>query len=587
MSSSNPFNLYTGLDMAQFQSLSHSPAESTKATILNRPIKRESVPTSLLPATGMGGPSYDYESYQQHTGLVAGALENTHAINQSLFYGNGYLTADSAMDYNFNSPINQASPFDSPVTDGADGSPVRQTVDPSHLLQSEGSQSILSPPNMRVSYGFHKNQAAAAAAEAAKSKAKAEAQQKQQQQIIQQQQLQRHAAQSAQVQKPRVQPPSDPLLDQKISQVLNSFRKQQEQSGLEPMSAMSPMDDHRAGSKDLDDMDEDERLLNSEEGKKLSAKERRQLRNKVSARHFRKRRKEMISDLEVVNQNLTREVDTLKMEKERLVSDNQSLRKFVEHLISSPNFAGYMQDQVLGLSAQPSPQTAQPRQRQRSQQMPQFGGLSMVPEQSDTLQLADVLNEDALFGDSSMNDFSSMNMLTQTSSDLDMFSENTQIFAVVNIPEPCIDISTLSGKTSNFVGEQEHFDSHEEKIEVPPIEKGPDPLPKPAAVAPVEASSSAVVDEDFENDPAFALYHATSTAAEPNLSKEPMEFDTEGLSHVDIFGGIDLGKVFERYELVDASEEEVSAVMALERVQRISSTIESVAARLELLTIDL
>ncbi|GAM91588.1 hypothetical protein ANO11243_096400 [Dothideomycetidae sp. 11243] len=39
-------------------------------------------------------------------------------------------------------------------------------------------------------------------------------------------------------------------------------------------------------------MDEDERLLASEEGKKLSSKERRQLRNKVSARAFRSRRKD-------------------------------------------------------------------------------------------------------------------------------------------------------------------------------------------------------------------------------------------------------------------------------------------------------
>jgi hypothetical protein len=43
--------------------------------------------------------------------------------------------------------------------------------------------------------------------------------------------------------------------------------------------------------KDEEEMDEDERLLASEEGKKLSSKERRQLRNKVSARAFRSRRK--------------------------------------------------------------------------------------------------------------------------------------------------------------------------------------------------------------------------------------------------------------------------------------------------------
>lgn len=43
--------------------------------------------------------------------------------------------------------------------------------------------------------------------------------------------------------------------------------------------------------KEEEEMDEDERLLASEEGKKLSSKERRQLRNKVSARAFRSRRK--------------------------------------------------------------------------------------------------------------------------------------------------------------------------------------------------------------------------------------------------------------------------------------------------------
>lgn len=45
--------------------------------------------------------------------------------------------------------------------------------------------------------------------------------------------------------------------------------------------------------KDEADMDEDERLLASDKGKKLSSKERRQLRNKVSACAFRSRRKGM------------------------------------------------------------------------------------------------------------------------------------------------------------------------------------------------------------------------------------------------------------------------------------------------------
>ncbi len=43
--------------------------------------------------------------------------------------------------------------------------------------------------------------------------------------------------------------------------------------------------------KEEEDMDEDERLLASEEGKKLRSPERRQIRNPVSARAFRSRRK--------------------------------------------------------------------------------------------------------------------------------------------------------------------------------------------------------------------------------------------------------------------------------------------------------
>ena len=294
MNSNNPFNLYTSLDMAQYQLLSPSgsPAEAAKNTIINRPIKTESLTASLLPAQSMSGPSFDYESYQQATGLVPGSIANTHAINQSL-YGNGFLSnIDTASDFNFNSPLPQASPFASPLTDAMDtanATPVRQTVDPSRL-QSE-AESQPSSANMRVYNGFHTNQAAAAA-EAAKLKIKAEAQQIQQQQIIQQQQQQqqRHAAQSAKPQRPKVQPPTDPLLEQKITHVLNQFR-QQESSNVDFQSPESPEDANRSQSKDLDDMDEDERLLNSEEGKKLTPKERRQLRNKVSARHFRKRRK--------------------------------------------------------------------------------------------------------------------------------------------------------------------------------------------------------------------------------------------------------------------------------------------------------
>lgn len=116
--------------------------------------------------------------------------------------------------------------------------------------------------------------------------AKAQAQQRQQQHLIQQRQNQakQHTHRS------KVPMPSDPIVEQKITQLLNSMRSK---AGASPGDSgeNSPLLQLPRPKKEEDDMDEDERLLASEEGKKLSSKERRQLRNKVSARAFRSRRK--------------------------------------------------------------------------------------------------------------------------------------------------------------------------------------------------------------------------------------------------------------------------------------------------------
>ncbi|KAK9458949.1 uncharacterized protein V1516DRAFT_606389, partial [Lipomyces oligophaga] len=83
--------------------------------------------------------------------------------------------------------------------------------------------------------------------------------------------------------------------------------------------------------------DEDERLLASEEGKKLSSKERRQLRNKVSARHFRLRRKEYITHLEQLVAQKSSESSTLKTENTRLADENKRLREALSALSLSPS----------------------------------------------------------------------------------------------------------------------------------------------------------------------------------------------------------------------------------------------------------
>ncbi|KAK9234569.1 hypothetical protein V1525DRAFT_412663 [Lipomyces kononenkoae] len=88
-------------------------------------------------------------------------------------------------------------------------------------------------------------------------------------------------------------------------------------------------------------LDEDEILLASDEGKKLTSKERRQLRNKVSARHFRLRRKEYITHLEQLVAQKSTEAHSLKSENDRLMLENKRLA-----------------DQLAGLSLMPTPSSS-------------------------------------------------------------------------------------------------------------------------------------------------------------------------------------------------------------------------------------
>ncbi|ODQ54759.1 hypothetical protein SAICODRAFT_24006 [Saitoella complicata NRRL Y-17804] len=81
---------------------------------------------------------------------------------------------------------------------------------------------------------------------------------------------------------------------------------------------------------DAEEMDNDEKLLQSEEGKKLSSKERRQLRNKVSARNFRVRRKEYISHLESLVSDKNAETDSLRAELESVRAENARLQSIIQ-----------------------------------------------------------------------------------------------------------------------------------------------------------------------------------------------------------------------------------------------------------------
>jgi hypothetical protein len=283
---------FTEYDGVSYHSPSLSPAASSKPTFASP--NTPSVSSNSQP--NHSGPSHNYDMYRQQTGFVPGAIANAMAVNQT----NTTFPEFGGMDY-MGSFSPEAGPFDfntSPAQNSIGVSEIdmdfesataetqqffASTVNPSSIEQE--SNTLPSPPVMPSQTGNVGRLWPGAHSQAALAKAQA---QQRQQQMMQQQQPQRQVQQ----QKPRSKSnqPADPLVEQKITQLLNSMR-------AKPPSpdALSPpnMGNLARSKKEEDDMDEDERLLASEEGKKLSSKERRQLRNKVSARAFRSRRKGM------------------------------------------------------------------------------------------------------------------------------------------------------------------------------------------------------------------------------------------------------------------------------------------------------
>lgn len=281
--------------VSSYQSPSVSPSTASKPSFASPITAAVSTPAMPTTTQSLSGPSHDYSMYPQQTGFVPGAIANTMAVNQAnntgydSFGSLDYLSTFGAENelFDFNTSPSQgtlgASDIDMDFESPADSQQMF-TINPSNIEQNPSS--IASPPvlptqnNARLWPGAH-SQAALV-----KAQAQAQVQQRQQQQqYMQQQQPQRQAAPKARGKAPQ---PTDPIVEQKITQLLNSMRSKPSEP---EMQGSSPLNSLARTKKEEEEMDEDERLLASEEGKKLSSKERRQLRNKVSARAFRSRRK--------------------------------------------------------------------------------------------------------------------------------------------------------------------------------------------------------------------------------------------------------------------------------------------------------
>ncbi|POS74007.1 hypothetical protein DHEL01_v207595 [Diaporthe helianthi] len=567
-------------------SLSHSPslspAASKNLTPFARPVPAtvQSTQGSLLPASSaqpLTRPSHQYDLYKQQTGIVPGALANTLQVNQNnVHIGAGYQQFDidayfanmnDGFDFNA-SPAPAAMDMDFDSRSAADQSLffADSTVNPNAIGGHE-DHGLPSPPGApsqsnvaRVWPGMHQQAALA----------KAQAQQRQQQQIIAQQQHQQHqqrANQDPRQQRPKGSAlPTDPIVEQKITQLLNSMRAKS--SGPDSQNS-APLINLPRPRKDEDDMDEDERLLASEEGKKLSSKERRQLRNKVSARAFRSRRKEYITQLEAEIAGKVTENGDLRAQNRALIDENKRLSDLTRMLLSSPSFSDFLERLSTNPAAasQPAPQVDQ---RQEARQAPkdvnpyaahqqvqrQQIGLTMLPEQNLEFSMVGV--------------------------DAEAYNYQPQVYAVLETPEPVIDVSVLAGKSSNFVGED--FNSeHDEKIGMPLVERPMVAEEKPSA--PKAPQSPVIVDEQFENDPEYALYHGSSAAAYSG-DRTDSELDLGGLVPHDLFGGVETEKMLARYELIDADEEEENAARAMARFQMLSESLENTCSRLQMLTAD-
>jgi len=318
---------FINYDQVIYPSPSMSPTSSRSKSVANSNFAFGNSNNTLLPQSQsshhqtFSGPSHQYDLHKQQTGLPFGALANTMAVNEAsnrsfsaLSTSDSFFGMNSTDDFidfgvapsknpSFSGASDMEMEFDSPPQDGLpafffpQGSQSSNTdyVDPNAIGGHEemSNATVQSQSNVgRLWPGAHQQQAAMAKAQA---QAQAQAQQQKQEQVLQQQQMapQQPPQQLSRSNRSAAHQSTDPIVEERISRLLNQMRHGSVASSEDDVtpSANGVLPHIARMRKEEEDMDEDERLLASEEGKKLSSKERRQLRNKVSARAFRSRRK--------------------------------------------------------------------------------------------------------------------------------------------------------------------------------------------------------------------------------------------------------------------------------------------------------
>ncbi|KAL8918220.1 MAG: hypothetical protein Q9208_007496 [Pyrenodesmia sp. 3 TL-2023] len=501
------------------------------------------------------GPSHQYELHKQQTGLPAGALANTFAVNQNdhIVYGqaqrmcgiaDGYFGAnsfDDAFDFNTapsqNTSIDMEVDFGSPLYD-----PNVDYINPNAIGGQESSPSS-GPLRQRAWPGMHQQQAA-------RAKAQAEAQQQRQKAVAPNPSApaSRHSSQPS---TGRTAPAKDPIVEERISRLLNQMRHSSVATSNDDSStptASGTLPHLGRARKDEEDMDEDERLLASEEGKKLSSKERRQLRNKVSARAFRSRRKEYIGQLEGELAAKTAEADDFRAKNQELMAENTRLTDLTRMLLESPAFSSFLNElsgtdgQAGNLSAIPQQKEPPPKVEDTQPEAPKDVNPHQQPSHGQKTQA------NAQVGMTSMpetySNYNAANIAWTGNVDSSLY--DAQVYTLTSMPEgPTFDIldtGLLSGKSSSFAGSAVY---HEAKAEYPFIEHSSPRYEEVKAQSPRIEDPSQIDIELDDSGPPYSLYEDTS----------PPPRVTGARSENVIFDSIEPEKASERIPLATINED--------------------------------
>lgn len=283
---------------------------------------------------------------------------------------------------------------------------------------------------------------------------------------------------------------------------------------------------------------------------------------------------EYIGQLESEIATKVSENGDLRAQNRALAEENRRLSDLTRMLLSSPSFSNFLDH----LSQNPAAHPQQPQQQQQQQQpapkIERQPEPQQVPKDANPYTATQHTQQQTvgmvMIPEQAM-DFSMLNIENES------FNYQPQVFTVLETPDmPQFDASVLSGKACST--DDDVPASDDEKVEAHAIES---PVSASMEDSQVEESSADTICAkvtDLDGD----IYDDEITA-----SHAPAKLDISHPSMIDIFGGIEPEKAFARYELVDASEEELAADMVAKRVERLSASLEASLSKLERLTIGL